>query len=184
MNKKVIVTGAVIVVIMAMAYGAWNWAIRNPESSPISNSAKVSTIETGITVGKMMPQFSLMSLDGQRVTVAKSDQVIVLNFWATWCPPCREEMPELEQFYKRYGSTVQFYAINIQEPADKVAGFMKDNQYTFRTAVLLDGDGAVARTYRINAIPTSIVIDKAGIIRYRTAGTVTLAELEGVLKGL
>ncbi len=141
-----------------------------------------ATVETGTTVGKAVPSFTLTSLAGRQVTVAKSDKVTVINFWATWCPPCREEMPELNRFAQSNGQNVAFYAVNLQEPVDRVSEFISKNQYTM--TVLLDEEGVVGSKFKISAIPTTIIVDKAGIIKYRKSGGVTANELEGVIKGL
>lgn len=134
---------------------------------------------TGVTVGKKAPEFTLNTLDGQAKTIGKQPTVTVINFWATWCPPCREEMPELNQFYQGHKQAIDFYAINIQEPPAKVNDYIHTNQLVF--PVLLDRDGGIAKIFQINAIPTTVVIDKHGIIQYRKAGTVTKSELEAVL---
>ena len=152
---------------------------RSPEPPKQNNNQQLS--ETGVTTGKTMPVISLPALDG-RIVTAPRGKVTVINFWATWCPPCREEMPELERFAKEYSQSVAFYAVNVQEPGDKVKEFMSHNKYAM--PVLLDGEGVTAKTFRISAIPTTIVTDKDGVIRYRKAGGVTMSELEGVIKGL
>ena len=153
-------------------------------SSQPDNKANDSKLaeETGFTVGKRLPEFALSTFQGKEITVVANGQPLVLNFWATWCPPCRQEMPELEKFSRQYNGKVTFYAINIQESGDKVTEFMTQNQYSMR--VLADKDGAVARSFRVNSIPTTLVIDKLGIIKYRKSGPVTVVELEGVLNGL
>ncbi|QJW48138.1 TlpA family protein disulfide reductase [bacterium BFN5] len=134
---------------------------------------------TGVTVGKKAPEFTLNTITGQAKTIGWQQNVTVINFWATWCPPCREEMPELNQFYQGHKQDIDFYAINIQESQTKVNDFIRANQLVF--PVLLDFDGAIAKLFQINAIPTTVVIDKHGIIQYRKAGTVTQSELETVL---
>ena len=139
-------------------------------------------IDTGVTVGKRLPEFALATLTGKETKVTLDGQIIVLNFWATWCPPCRQEMPELEKFARQYSNKVTFYAINIQEPHDTVTEFLTQNQYTMK--VLSDKDGEVAKKFRVNSIPTTLVVDKQGIIKYRKSGPVTVTELEGVLNGL
>ena len=115
----------------------------------------------------------LSSLRGQRLLV---------NFWATWCPPCREEMPELDKFAAQYSGTVAFYAVNIQEPASKVSEFMQTHNY--KMPVLLDHDGTIGKQFRVSAIPTTVIVDKNGIIKYRKPGGVTFAEIENITKGL
>lgn len=177
MHKRLIIL-AVAVIAMIVAIG---FVAMQPENLPGAEPSK-PPVETGVTVGKTLPGFTLAALDGKQVKVASSGQFIVLNFWATWCPPCRQEMPELDKFAQKYSGKVLFYAVNIQESAEKAAEFMTQNKYTMN--VLLDKDGEVAKTFRINAIPTTLVVDKQGVIKYRKSGPVTLAELEGVLNGL
>jgi thiol-disulfide isomerase/thioredoxin len=136
--------------------------------------------ETGVTPGKSAPAFTLEGLAGPAVAVPAAGKVTVLNFWATWCPPCREELPELDKF-ARDNPAVAFYAVDLQEPAAKVRDFLKQNGYSF--PVLLDSGGSAAQAYRINAIPTTVVIDKSGL-KFRKTGPVTAAELAGVIRGL
>jgi cytochrome c biogenesis protein CcmG/thiol:disulfide interchange protein DsbE len=138
--------------------------------------------ESGVTTGKTAPAFSLSAPDGKAVSLPVPAKITVLNFWATWCPPCREEMPELDKFAKSAGADLAFYAINLQEPADKATAFLRQNGYTM--PILLDIEGAAARIWRISSIPTTVVIDKQGVVRYRKTGPVTADELAGVLKGL
>ncbi|MBP2653400.1 MAG: resA [Firmicutes bacterium] len=138
--------------------------------------------ETGVTVGKTVPQFTLDGIDGKSISVGAKGKTYVLNFWATWCPPCRDEIPELDKFALKHRNDIQFYAINIEEESKEVADFLKSNNYTF--PVLIDKDGAVAETFHVTAIPTTLVVDSQGIIRYRTTGGVTGEELEKVIKGL
>jgi cytochrome c biogenesis protein CcmG/thiol:disulfide interchange protein DsbE len=136
----------------------------------------------GTTVGKTAPQFTLGSLGGQNITVGPSNNITVLNFWATWCPPCRSEMPELNQFASQYSGKVTFYAINLQEEFGVVNDFMYKNSYAIPT--LLDSDGAVANLFRVQYLPTTIVIDRNGVIKYRKSGPVTKSELEDVISQL
>lgn len=168
---------AITAVIVVIGFVALQFSGMSGEDS--ANKPKV---DIGVTVGKTLPKFVLPALDGKTVKIGDPGQFIVLNFWATWCPPCRQEMPELNNFAQKYGSKVIFYTVNIQESNDKVTEFISQNKYTIN--VLLDKDGEVAKTFRVNAIPTTIVADRQRIIKYRKSGPVTLAELEGVLNGL
>ena len=148
---------------------------------PIINTLTVHAA-TGVTVGKTIPVFSASNLDGQNVQVGLPGKPYVLNFWATWCPPCRDEFPEINQFANQHAADVQFYAIDLQESSGQVSEFLNRNGYNL--PVLLDLDGSVARELRINAIPTTIVVDGQGVIRYRKTGGVTMSELENVVNGL
>lgn len=137
--------------------------------------------ESGVTAGKTAPRFTLEALAGGTVAAPVPGKVTVLNFWATWCPPCREEMPELAKFAAA-NPAVAFYAVNLEEAAPKVADFLREHGYTM--PVLLDTRGSVAQTYRVRAIPTTVVIDRDGVVKYRKTGPVTAAELAGVIRGL
>ena len=128
------------------------------------------------------PAFKVTALDGSDVAInaAMDKKLYVINFWATWCPPCRAEMPELNDFAKKHADEIAFYAINIQEPKDTVEKFLKDNGYTM--PVLLDLKGDAAEIYHVRAIPTTYVIDSTGKIQFKKIGSTTAAELESALQ--
>ena len=136
----------------------------------------------GVNTGNVIPEFTLTGLDGKKVTVGKDKKVTVINFWATWCPPCRAEFPELVSFAQKNKDTVQFYSVNLQEDEPKISAFFNTGGYSL--PVLIDADGQVAKLFRIRAIPTTIVVDADGIIRYRKSGGVTANELETIIKKL
>ncbi len=127
------------------------------------------------------PAFKATAFDGSDVAInaAMDKKLYVINFWATWCPPCRAEMPELNEFAKKHDGEVTFYAINLQEPKETVDKFLKDNGYTM--PVLLDLNGEAADIYRVRAIPTTYVIDRDGTILLKKIGGTTAAELETAL---
>lgn len=127
------------------------------------------------------PPFKATALDGSEVAInaAMDKKIYVINFWATWCPPCRAEMPELNEFAKKHEGEVTFYAVNLQEPKDAVDKFLKDNGYTM--PVLLDLKGEAAEVYKVRAIPTTYVVDKDGTILLKKIGGTTAAELETAL---
>jgi peroxiredoxin len=107
--------------------------------------------------------FELEDLSGRKVKLSSfTGQVVLLNFWATWCGPCRAEIPSLQDIYgklSRLGLTV--VAVNLQEGKGTVASFVKSNKMTF--PVLLDADGKVGSAYGASAIPTTYVVDRSGM---------------------
>jgi peroxiredoxin len=115
--------------------------------------------------------FSMRSADG-KTTVKLVDyrgKVVLLNFWATWCPPCREEMPSMERLYQRYrdrGFTI--LALSVDRNVAAVPGFVEGFRLTF--PIGLDLEGAVAKAYRMRALPTTVVIDRAGQVVAGAAG--------------
>jgi len=136
----------------------------------------------GVTVGKSMPQFNLQNLNGSMVTVAPCDKVTIINFWATWCPPCRGEMPELNAFYLENGEKVVFYTVNLGESSQTVNEFISSNQYSM--PVLLDVNNVVGEQFRVKFIPTTLVVDRNGVIQFRTSGPVNKNQLENIVNGL
>jgi len=137
---------------------------------------------TGIKVGQILPPLSLEGLDGSPVKISPSGKIIVLNFWATWCKAYREEMPGIEKFYQQNQKKVEFYAINSQDSRGEIIDFMTRSQYTM--TVLLDKDGIVGEKFQVTAIPTTIIINKHGMIKYHKSGAITRTELEGIVNSL
>lgn len=116
--------------------------------------------------GKAAPAIKLSTADGGTFDLAdsKGKEVVVLDFWATWCPPCRRALPILAEVTSSYaGKGVRFCAIDLGEDAAKVKEFLKAQGLTVNAA--LDHDGAVAGTYGVNGIPQSVIVGKDGIIK-------------------
>ena len=104
---------------------------------------------------------SLSSLKGK---------VVFLNFWATWCPPCREEMPSMEALYKGYREKgLEILAVNSGENQQEVLSFLSNKEFSF--TVVLDSDSKTSRAYGIQAFPTSFIIDREGNIVARVVGS-------------
>jgi cytochrome c biogenesis protein CcmG/thiol:disulfide interchange protein DsbE len=130
------------------------------------------------------PDFTLLTLDGTTVTLSKlKGQVALINIWATWCPPCRAEMPTIQATYEQYreqGFTV--LAVDLQEDPRTVAGFMREFKLTF--PALLDTDGAVSQAYQASALPSSFFVDRKGIIRAVYRGPMPRGVIAGTIEQL
>ncbi len=124
----------------------------------------------GAQVGEPAPDFKLENLDGQSVSLSDlRGKPVLLNFWTTWCDPCRAEMPYLQQVYEEWsGKGLVVLAINIGESPSEVKRFLQT--YNLSLPVLLDTKEATARKYNITGIPTSFFIDKDGIIQVKIIG--------------
>lgn len=120
--------------------------------------------------GYIAPDLQLQTLGGE--TVALSDlrgQVVILNFWATWCPACRTEMPALDQVYRTYRDQgLQVIAVNVQEDPAGTGAFVQELGLVL--PVLVDRDGSVSTRYRVTSLPTTYIIDRDGVIREVTVG--------------
>lgn len=116
--------------------------------------------------------FSLEALDGKKVTLSSfKGKVVLLSFWATWCGPCKQEMPAMEKLYKELkGKGFEVVAVDMMEDKATVSAFVKTSGYTF--PVLLDTTGEVGGNglYAARAIPTNYIVDKAGKIVGRKIG--------------
>ena len=122
--------------------------------------------------GHLAPDFALQTLEGKTVRLSelRGKKVVLINFWATWCPPCRLEMPTMQQIYSEYkGKGLEVLAINIEPDAkEEIRDFMKELRLTF--PALLDSEMKVTRKYRLIGLPVSMLIDRQGIIRSKDIG--------------
>jgi peroxiredoxin len=116
------------------------------------------------------PNFTLKSNSGKNVKLSElRGQVVLLNFWASWCGPCRQEMPLLEKLHKRYsalGFTV--LGVNVEEDPRKAKTLLKDISVSF--PILFDTSNKVSKQYKVSAMPSTIMIDRDGNMRYLHKG--------------
>ncbi len=110
------------------------------------------------------PDFTVQDLDGNEVSLSDyRGNLVFLNFWATWCPPCRAEMPSMQKLSERLSDQkFVILAVDLQEPEMTVRQFIEDNRLTF--SVLLDGEGQVGGMYAVRSIPTTYLIDRNGML--------------------
>ncbi|WP_193063844.1 peroxiredoxin family protein [Oceanobacillus oncorhynchi] len=135
------------------------------------DSAAGENTEVGLEVGNMAPYFELQTLAGE--TVKLSDyrgKKVMINFWATWCPPCRAEMPDMEAFYQ--DKDIVILAVNLTETENnlqQVQDFVNEYELTF--PILLDEKIEVAEQYMIQPIPTSYMINSNGVVAFKAFGS-------------
>lgn len=129
-----------------------------------------SQASAGGSVEDVAPDFTLTDMAGNKVSLAQfKGKVVILNFWATWCPPCREEMPSMEQLYRDYSAKgLVMLAINVDKKHEMLAKFLKKTPYSFD--ILLDPQGTVTTQYGVARFPESFVIDRNGIIVEKIIG--------------
>lgn len=114
------------------------------------------------------PDFTVQDAGGKSISFSSfQGRPVVLNFWASWCPPCKAEMPDYEKMYQQYASKgVVFMMVNMtdgsKETVSTAQKFLKDNQYTFQA--YFDVEGSASETYGISSIPDSVFINKNGEI--------------------
>jgi peroxiredoxin len=117
------------------------------------------------------PDFNLKGEDGKNYRLSDyRGKVVVLNFWATWCPPCREEMPSMERAWQKMrGKGVVILAVNVGENADTVFEFTGNYPVSF--PLPLDKDGKVIRDYPVTGLPTTYIISPEGKVTHRAVGS-------------
>jgi thiol-disulfide isomerase/thioredoxin len=118
----------------------------------------------------MAPGFTLPSRSGDIVALDKlKGQVVMINFWASWCGPCRHEMPLLDQMYKRYSALgFTLLAVNVESDTKDAEKWLQQTPVTF--PVLFDKENKVSKLYEVNAMPSSVFIDRKGNVRYLHRG--------------
>jgi thiol-disulfide isomerase/thioredoxin len=126
--------------------------------------------------------FALVDLEGNEIALSDyKGKKIFVNFWATWCPPCRGEMPDMNKLHSELeGSDFIILAVNVGEDKDTVERFIKNSDFNFK--VLLDIDTRVAAQYGISAFPTSILIDENGEVLKAVRGAMTYEQMKEFIK--
>jgi peroxiredoxin len=161
MKKKVkysVMVAAIL--LLASAFTHCNYDTKTPSGT--MDAARVGTVA---------PDFILKDLDGNKVRLSDyRENVVLLNFWASWCPPCRAEMPSMESLKaKMEGEEFIILAVSVDASSpNNVKNFVQKNGYTFD--ILHDPDQAVAKAYLVSGIPTSYIIDTDGVIVERAVG--------------
>jgi len=120
-----------------------------------------------LEVGDKAPAFAAESLDGSRKLSLRAyrGKIVYLDFWASWCPPCLQSLPLLEDLRKEFGAAdVQFLAVNLDRDLDEARAFLRQHAIGYPSAT--DPEGRLPESYQVKKMPTSFVIDRDGVIRY------------------
>ncbi|KUO64114.1 MAG: hypothetical protein APF84_08375 [Gracilibacter sp. BRH_c7a] len=133
----------------------------------------------------LAPDFSLTDLDGNTVNLSdyRGQKNVYLNFWASWCGPCKQEMPDIEAIHREYADKdLVILAVNVGENQNVVGKYIDNNGFSF--SVLLDPDMKASRLYKVNSIPVSVFIDKEGKIRAQRVGLLTKDQMLSYIEKL
>ena len=171
MNKKVLILLLALVVLLAGAAVAYN---------ALSDQVQLDNLATGETVAAELPEgteasvsenlaadFTVYDLEGNTHTLSEfRGKPVIVNFWASWCGPCKSEMPDFEEKFQEYGEEIQFLMVNLtdgsQETVDTAQGYIDDQGYTF--PVYFDTDYSAAIAYSVSAVPATYFIDASGAL--------------------
>lgn len=182
-KKTLVIIVLVFALIVGGAYLLYNQF--GKELSP--NQIDFQTTQNGNTAvyeneaANRAPDFTVYDENGKQVFLSNYfGKPIVLNFWASWCPPCKGEMPDFQDKYLEYGDEVQFLMVNAtdnyRETVESAQEFIKDSNYTF--PVLFDSDSVAARAYSLYSIPATYFIDSKGNIVSQAKGAIDAAALQ------
>jgi len=163
-----------LIVVILVAGAAWTAASRVTTAQATRERARRAT-----------PEISLPTLEGR--TFRLSEQLgkpVIVNFWATWCPPCRAELPAFEEVYKNHRNEgLVIVGVDIAEPQDVVTKFVADMGLTFPIA--LDSDGEALALYRVQGLPTTLFVGRDGtILDVTVGGPLTKAAIESKVTDL
>ncbi len=174
-NNTTIVAATLLVVAVVLI------AFALQASSDETNS---DTVAMAPAKGYAAPVFNTAVLSGGETNLQDyAGDVVVVNFWATWCPPCKAEMPGINGFYETYQDKgLVVLAVNAREEEATVRPFIEASGFTF--PVLLDPVGTIVDQYQVRSFPTTLIIDREGVIQYIHTGMISPEELEAVVTPL
>ena len=145
--------------------------------APVDNTQVPAETQEAEPERHTAPDFTMLDKDGNEVTLASFfGKPIILNFWASWCGPCKMEMPELQKFYEQYGEEIHFLLVSVDDDVDAAKAFIADSGYSF--PVYFDTTSAGAYTYGASSIPLTYFIDAEGNLTAYYMGAMS----EGILQ--
>ncbi|RNB83751.1 TlpA family protein disulfide reductase [Brevibacillus nitrificans] len=159
----------------------WGWFTQ--EAAPEQETSQT----VGTQRGNLAPDFSLMTAEGEAIRLSDlRGKKVIVNLWATWCPPCRAEIPDMQAFYEaNKDNGVAILGVNLtatETSVENVAAFVKTYGMTF--PVLLDVDKEVGSQFQAISIPTSYIIDSRGVIREKFIGPMDQEKMEKMISSL
>ncbi len=168
-DPRWIILGAILVIVLALVI---IFATRDK-----SGETQQVVENPAIEINRAAIDFTLVGLDGNPIALADlRGKYVLVNFWATWCPPCQREMPDLQAYYQKYQNrNFVLLSVDVEEEAAKVAAFIQENNFSF--PVVLDADGQVSIQYGAEALPSSFLIGPDGTLLKRWQAGVLAPEV-------
>ena len=169
----IILIAAVLIGVAIITVNTYNSSSSKSKSYTKPSVIKINAID-----------FTLKDIDGKELSLSDlKGKKVFLNFWATWCPPCKAEMPEIEKLYQETkDSNLVIVAVEMGESLSTVKSFIDSKNYGFK--VLLDSDKNIASKYNIVSIPTSYFIDGDGNVISKNVGGMTIDQMKTSIKAL
>lgn len=166
-SKLVIISVSVVTIVAFFALLGWGLIVK----SPVTEQSGV------LRIGRSAPDLTLSLFDGEHITLAEyKGRPVVINFWASWCVPCREEAPMLEKTWRRYRDQgVMFIGVDIQDTEDKALAFVREFNKTYPTG--MDRDGRITLDYGVIGIPVTFFVNRDGLVVRRFVGSLREEQL-------
>ncbi|WP_205853833.1 redoxin domain-containing protein [Planococcus maitriensis] len=187
MSKKM--TGLLIAAVLVIILAVWAVFDSQKEDRALNNMALGSNVDflptdEGLARGELAPDFELTTLKGEEMRLSDyRGKAVILNFWATWCPPCRAEMPHMQTFYeKQQDNDVEVVAVNLtteDRGMAEIENFVEEFGLSF--PIPMDVDGDIGALYQAFSIPTSYIIDKEGRVLHKIVGPMDEEMMNGFI---
>lgn len=159
------------------------FAVYQNAGSEGRSSVSAASLEAKPKAGYAAPAFELPDLEEQTVAFGGGgDRLTLINFWASWCGPCVLEAPDLQQLHERYGDKLLLLGVNATDydREREARAFVDEQGLTF--PILMDREGDVTDLYRVAQFPTSLLVDKNGVIRERIVGVIPRVQWEALIE--
>jgi len=171
MSNKLLIGGVVLVIAGLLVFGGFN--------SNHTPSAGTASVQNSISAGSThtAPDFTLQKLGGGTISLSefRGKKPVVVDFWASWCPNCRRDMPNLNRFYEKYKDKVEVIGVNLQERESTVADFIKSRSINF--PIVLDPSGQASNAFGIQYTNTHFLIDINGNLVRTIPGDISEADI-------
>lgn len=174
-NKKGLLLTWICLVLLFVSSSCDSLGTQEPGATVTATNTSGNNADTGDTESNPAPDFTVLDNDGNSVKLSDfKGTPVVLNFWASWCPPCKSEMPDFNETYKTYENKVQFMMVNLtdgdRETLESAKTFLDEQEYTF--PVFFDTKSEAANAYDVYSIPTTFFIDAEGNVVAYASGAI------------
>lgn len=161
--------------------------LNKPQTEQSNTDEAKYSQAVGLEQGNEAPDFTLPTLEGDKITLSEyRGKKVIVNMWASWCPPCKAEMPDMQKFYQKHKTDgIEVLAINLTEAEknkEDVSQFITD--YVLSFPVILDEKSHVADLYQVTTIPTTYILDSKGRIERKMVGPMTYEMMDEIMKSV
>ncbi|MEK7193474.1 MAG: TlpA disulfide reductase family protein [Patescibacteria group bacterium] len=176
MNNKLLIGGIIVIVGGLLIAGRFT---TNP--TPSAGTASVHNLSANSNNAKSAPDFTLQKLGGGTISLSEfiGKKPVVVDFWASWCPNCRRDMPNLNRFYEKYKDRVEVIGVNLQEKESTIQNFINSHGISFPIA--LDPSGSASRAFGIQYTNTHVLIDINGNLVRTIPGDIRESDIESLV---